>query len=229
MTFNVFQKILLFSLYLTDRSTNIETMGRTSNAKQRILDSACQLIYSRSYANVGIQEICNLAEVQKGSFYHFFRSKRDLTLAMLDHFQEFSGAHMMQAFAPEIPPLDRFDRFVQLGYEEQKKLKEETGHMPGCPFSNLASELSTQDEVIRAKLDGIFRDMIAPFEQALRDAIAEGLIPESDVTTTAEGIFAYFEGIVLLAKTRNDPELLLKLGPNAVRIAYVPSEPSEKI
>ena len=173
---------------------------------------------------MGIQEICNQAGVQKGSFYHFFPSKRDLTLAVLDHFQEFSRAHMMQAFAPEIPPLERFGRFLQLCYEKQNKLKEETGPMPGCPFSNLASELSTQDEVIRTKLDGIFLDMLKPFEQALTEAIAAGLIPESDVTVTAEGIFAYFEGIVLLAKTRNDPELILKLGPNAVRIAYAPSE-----
>jgi TetR/AcrR family transcriptional repressor of nem operon len=199
-------------------------MGRTSDARQRILDSACQLIYSRSYADVGIQEICKQAGVQKGSFYHFFPSKRDLTLAVLDHFHEFSREHMLEAFAPEIPPLERFDRFVQLGYEEQKQLKEETGHMPGCPFSNLSSELSTQDEVIRAKLDGIFQDMIAPIEQALTDAISAGDIPETDVTATAEGIFAYLEGILLLAKTRNDPELILKLGANAVRIAYVPSE-----
>ena len=175
---------------------------------------------------MGIQEICNRAGVQKGSFYHFFPSKRDLTLAVLDHFHEYSKAHMLEAFAPEIPPLERFGRYVQTGYESQKKLKEETGCMPGCPFSNLASELSTQDEVIRAKLDGIFRDMIAPIEQALTEAISSGDIPETDVTATAEGIFAYLEGVVLLAKTRNDPELILKLGQNVVRIAFAQSENS---
>ncbi|UCD12029.1 MAG: helix-turn-helix transcriptional regulator [Nitrospinaceae bacterium] len=43
-----------------------------SDAKQRILDSARGLIYSRSYAGVGVQEICKHAGVKKGSFYHFF-------------------------------------------------------------------------------------------------------------------------------------------------------------
>ncbi len=173
---------------------------------------------------MGIQEICKQAGVQKGSFYHFFPSKRDLTLAVLDHFHEFSRAHMLEAFAPEIPPLERFGRHMQMAYEGQKKFKEDTGCMPGCPFSNLASELSTQDEVIRTKLDGIFRDMIKPVEQALTEAISAGDIPATDVTATAEGMFAYLEGIVLLAKTRNDPELILKLGQNAVRIAYAQSE-----
>jgi len=187
-------------------------MGRDSNAKERILESAQSLIYARSYSNVGIQEICNDAKVKKGSFYHFFPSKRDLTLAVLERVRQEFLQHAEIFFAKEIPPLERFDRLIQFDYESQKQLKETTGHMPGCPLANLASELSTQDEVIRKRVDEIFKELMIPFETALEDAVRLGDIPEVNITASAEAIFAYLEGLFLLAKTRNDPELILKLG-----------------
>ena len=59
-------------------------MPQVSHAKEKLLDSALDLMYARSYRDVGVQEICEHAGVKKGSFYHFFPSKRDLTLAALD-------------------------------------------------------------------------------------------------------------------------------------------------
>ena len=35
------------------------------DTRQRLIDSARQLIYSRSYADVGVQAICEHAEVKK--------------------------------------------------------------------------------------------------------------------------------------------------------------------
>jgi len=191
-------------------------MGRVSDARERILESARGLIYSRSYAGVGVQEICDRAKVKKGSFYHFFPSKRDLTLAVLDECRAFSLELIARAFAPGVPPLRRLERYVELSFETQARLKKETGHMPGCPFSNLACELSTQDEVIRMRLDAIFRDLAAPIEKALRDAVADGALPKIAIRASAEAVLAYWEGVVLLAKTRNDPRLILKLGKNTV-------------
>ena len=88
-------------------------MGRDSDAKERILESARGLIYARSYADVGVQEICNQAKVKKGSFYHFFPSKRDLTLAVLERVRQEFLQHAEIFFAKEIPPLQRFDRLIQ--------------------------------------------------------------------------------------------------------------------
>ena len=61
-------------------------MGRTSNARERLIESASELWHSRSYADVGVNEICEHAGVRKGSFYHFFASKQDLALAVIDSF-----------------------------------------------------------------------------------------------------------------------------------------------
>ena len=61
-------------------------MAPSNDTKQRILASARELIYSRSYSDVGVAAICTHAGVKKGSFYHFFASKQELTLEALDTF-----------------------------------------------------------------------------------------------------------------------------------------------
>ncbi len=53
-------------------------MGRTSDARERIIQSSIELIHYLSYSSVGVNELCEHAGVKKGSFYHYFPSKSDL-------------------------------------------------------------------------------------------------------------------------------------------------------
>jgi TetR/AcrR family transcriptional repressor of nem operon len=198
---------------------------QSSDTRQRVLDAARQLIYARSYADVGVAEICEHAGVQKGSFYHFFPSKRDLTLAVLDaHYAGFKEHLFERAFAPDLPPLARVARFCQLYYEFQKQLMDETGHVLGCPVGNLANELASHDDVIRSKIDGIFRKIQVLLHGVLKEAHQAGELAGIDLNATAQAMFAYFEGVVMLAKTQNDPEVLRGLLPAMAQIR-IPSLP----
>jgi TetR/AcrR family transcriptional repressor of nem operon len=47
-------------------------MHPDADTRTRILATAREMFHGRSFADVGIQEICEGAKVQKGSFYHFF-------------------------------------------------------------------------------------------------------------------------------------------------------------
>ncbi len=42
-------------------------------------------------------------------------------------------------------------------------------------------------------------------------------IPNQDVETAAESLLAYMEGVLLLAKTQNDPEVIRRLRPGVTR------------
>ena len=195
-------------------------MITATDTRQRIIDSARELIYARSYSDVGVQQICDHAAVKKGSFYHFFPSKRDLTLAVLDQLQVFFRDTILnRSFAADIPPLQRIDRFFNSIYEFQKQTRAASGHVLGCPFGNLGCEMSTQDEALRNKIAAIFRASERPFEQALQEAVAAGDLPTIDTGATARAIFAYVEGIMMYAKARNDPELIRDLGQRALQLA----------
>ena len=59
-------------------------MGRTSDARERLVAAALELFSERAYSSVGVAEISARAGVQKGSFYYFFPSKEALALAVTD-------------------------------------------------------------------------------------------------------------------------------------------------
>ena len=190
------------------------------DTQQRILDSARELIFSRSYADVGVAAICDHAGVKKGSFYHFYPSKQALTLAVIDaQFVEIKENLVDQAFAEDLPPLARLVRFSELAYQFQKRVNTDTGHVLGCLFGNLSTELSTQDEAIRERIQRAFAKLQKAICSVLEAAQQQGELPKSiDLTATAQAMLAYFEGVLLLAKNQNDPELIRLLLPTMAQI-----------
>ena len=198
-------------------------MNPAVDTQQRILDSARELIHSRSYADVGVAAICRHAAVKKGSFYHFFPSKRVLTLAVLDSYYLQMKRNLLDvAFSPGLPPLQRLQRFAQLLYELQKSNVASTGYLFGCPFGNLAVELSTQDEPIRLKVAEIFSRLRTDFRCILDEAVKTGDLEGIDTEATAAAMLAYFEGVMMMAKTQNDPEVLQQLLPGLATIRIYP-------
>ena len=198
-------------------------MTATVDTYDRILNAAQELIHARSYADVGVAAICEQAQVKKGSFYHFFPSKQELTLAVLDsYFVQMKEQILDQAFRSELPPMARLQRLGELVHAFQLQSKELTGHVLGCPFGNLASEMATQDEAIRQKIDSIFTKLQKAFHHTLQEAIDTGAIPPLDISATAQAMFAYFEGVMLLAKTHNDPDILRLLLPAMLQIRIHP-------
>ena len=194
-------------------------MNAPIDTRQRLLNSARDLLHSRSYGHVGVKEICDMAGVQKGSFYHFFPSKQELTLAVLDEFYLImKEAVFAQAFRPELSPMQRLAVLMENMYAMQKTIKEQSGKILGCPYGNIASELSTQDEPIRQRLANLFQQMAAALQATLDEAVSKGEIAPCNTAATATAMFSYMEGLMLLAKTRNDPEVIRELGSAMLNI-----------
>ncbi len=188
-------------------------MGRPSDARQRLIAAANKVIYAHSYEGVTVDELCVAAGVTKSSFYHFFASKQELVLVALEsQWQRFEETLLLPAFSDHLPPQERMVRFFDLMLEKQQAQKQTSGHMYGCPIGNLTLELSTQDELIRTRVEQFFREWLSYFERMLREAKEQGIVPASlDTAVTAQALLAYFEGVILLAKGRNDPALIASL------------------
>jgi len=109
----------------------------TSEARQRILETADRLFYQEGIRAVGIDRIIAEAEVAKMSLYKYFPSKDDLILAVLKHREEATQEFFrsaMERHGEKKNPLRAF--FAAL-----KDFFESPGFR-GCPFQNAAVELA---------------------------------------------------------------------------------------
>ncbi|MFK7839508.1 MAG: TetR/AcrR family transcriptional regulator [Bdellovibrionales bacterium] len=179
--------------------------GASKNTKERLINTAMDLIWKSSYGAVSVDDICKAAKVNKGSFYHYFPSKIDLaTAAMQEAYNQFRPI-LDQIFSPSIPPIERFEKYAEMGYEHQKEIADQHGMVCGCPFVTLASEMAPQDETIRSKTEEIIAIHQKYYETTLRDMVAAGLLSsDTDVSTKASKIYTFVMGQLMLARIQNN-------------------------
>jgi TetR/AcrR family transcriptional regulator, transcriptional repressor for nem operon len=187
-------------------------MGRTSDAKERLMTAALALMWEESYGAVTIDTICTRADVKKGSFYYFFSSKADLAVAALEKLWNEEWKPMMDArFSPSVEPLMRLQGYLEAAYANQCACKKKTGKVLGCPVFSVGSEISTQEVDVGAKVREIVSRKRRYVESAIRDAVADGSIEPCDPVQKALALACLVEGTVGQARIMNDPELLKNL------------------
>jgi TetR/AcrR family transcriptional repressor of nem operon len=197
-------------------------MGRTSDADQRLMDAALDLVWEGSYGSVTIDDICQRAKVKKGSFYYFFKSKSELAVAALERLWAEQWKPTLDAsFSPSIDPLVRLTTHLCSIYAWHLGIKTRHGKVLGCPVCSVGSEVST----LEAGVCGVVRDMMSRkrryYESAIRDAVAQGVIEPCDPAEAALALFGLIEGLVGQARIMNDPEILRGLPAMALGLLRV--------
>jgi TetR/AcrR family transcriptional regulator, transcriptional repressor for nem operon len=184
-------------------------MPRVSDMKQRLTEAAMDLMWQNSYSAASVDAICERAGAKKGSFYYFFKSKSELAAAALEADWNKKSAEMDRIFSPTVPPLERLDRYFDFVYQNISKVRERCGGaILGCPYVSVGGEVSTQDEIVRKKIDEIMDRKLNYFASAVRDAAAEGVIETSNPEAKARALFSSYQGTVAQARIQNDIELL---------------------
>jgi AcrR family transcriptional regulator len=62
---------------------------RSEETRAKIMEAAIKLFSLRGYNKASVDDICEEAGISKGAFYHHFKSKQTLFLALLDGWLEF--------------------------------------------------------------------------------------------------------------------------------------------
>jgi len=196
-------------------------MGRTSDAKERLINAVTELIWHGSYGRTTIDQICEKADVKKGSFYYFFTSKCDLAAEALEVGWAERKPMMDALFSPTVPPLERLRRFCEAEYQEQKAMKEKCGCVLGCPLFTLGAEVCNQEHRLHTKIKEVLEQIQTYLESAIRDAHGMGLIDAPDAAAKARMLFAYSEGLLTQARILNDVEVLREMAAGMLGILGV--------
>ena len=195
-------------------------MGRTSDAKEKLMEAAWELIWAGSYGTTSVDHICERADVRKGSFYHFFESKAELAIAGLESAWQKHLAELDHIFSPQHPPLERLRKLCEYLVTDQRECAAKHGRVLGCPVHSLGAEVSTWEVDLEAKIKEAIAKHQRYFESALRDAIHDGLVPaQPDAAMRARILSAYVEGVLLQARLLNDINVLDAMADSVLMIA----------
>ena len=185
---------------LDDKQTGLYSSAMTRNretseARQRILETADRLFYQDGVRAVGIDRIIAEADVAKMSLYKHFPSKDDLILAVLKYREEsvleFFRSAMQRHSKKAKNPLRAF--FAAL-----KDFFESPG-LRGCPFQNAAVELADPNHAGTEFVRGHKQR----FSQFLRGLVEE--IVGKAAAKVAPAVSILVEGAIMTAVIQGDP------------------------
>jgi TetR/AcrR family transcriptional repressor of nem operon len=173
-------------------------MGKGST-RDLMLDVGRELFLERGYNHAGIESILHAAGVPKGSFYHYFSSKEDFGLEVLNRFAAGIDAEL-ERFLDDasLAPLERMRQF---GEAVCRRLESRQGRC-GCLVGNLSQEMADQSEAFRTRLETIFQGWVERFANCFLEAQATGALPgDVDAKELAEFWISGWQGALLRGKT----------------------------
>ncbi len=168
--------------------------------KEKILKVAYKIIYENGYNKTSVDEIISKAKISKSNFYYYFKSKESLAIAVLDlrieqYVNEIINETLMNN---KLTPLKRLESF----YNKVVKFHEKNECKYGCPFGNLANELSGKNHKFRKKLAAFFEQWREKIELCLKDGIENKEFSDKfNPKLFSEIILAHLEGAILISKT----------------------------
>ncbi len=138
-----------------------------NETRARLLRTAFQLFHEQGFHATGVATILREADVNPGSMYHFFASKDELLLGVLEFALEYLGPAVMEP--AEARTQDPIGRVTEL-LEQYREGMESAGCRMGCPMGNLALEVSDGNAQARALIHRNFENWAARVEGWLNTA-----------------------------------------------------------
>src|SRR5882757_2580213 len=183
-------------------------MGRTSDAREKLLSVAFDLIHENSYGTVGVEQICRRAKVNKGTFYYFFKTKTDLVVAAYEEHWRLKEPDYERIFSLENPPLKRLGLWCDYIRTVQKQRHKKYEQVCGCPYTSVGGELATQDKKVRLKTKDLIDRHVKYLACAIADAQKTGVAAAGDAEIKAQLVHSFVVGLLLRAKIYNDLKIL---------------------
>jgi TetR/AcrR family transcriptional repressor of nem operon len=164
----------------------------SGTTKERILEAAEELMLTKSFHSVGLNEILSAVKVPKGSFYHYFNSKEQFGVELISHYVTEHTTRLRKFFATkDSTALQKFVDYwgYSIGLMTQGDCQQ------CCLVAKLGLEVANFSEPMRAVLAAGLKNWRRIYEQALRDGQADGSIrKELDPAEAAAAIQDTWQG-----------------------------------
>ncbi|WP_073162322.1 TetR/AcrR family transcriptional regulator [Pseudomonas asturiensis] len=170
---------------------------QSSEIRQHILDVARQLMTHKGYTSVGLAEVVAAAQVPKGSFYYYFKSKEAFGQALLErYFSEYLSTvdGLLSGPAPAAERL--LDYF---GYWAHTQCSDSP--MDKCLVVKLGAEVCDLSEPMRRVLDRGTQAIHSKLERCIEQGRVDGSITTPLASSMlAQALYQLWLGASLMMK-----------------------------
>ncbi|UVM36332.1 TetR/AcrR family transcriptional regulator [Pseudomonas sp. B21-017] len=170
---------------------------RHSETRQHILDIARTLMTHKGYTGVGLAEVVATAQVPKGSFYHYFKSKDEFGQALLEQYFADYLAVVDSLLAGATPAADRLLGYFHYWAQTQ------CSDLPTdkCLVVKLGAEVCDLSEGMRLVLDKGTQAVHVRLERCIAQGHADGSITSAIPNSTlAQSLYQIWLGASLMMK-----------------------------
>ncbi|GIU19151.1 TetR/AcrR family transcriptional regulator [Shewanella sp. MBTL60-007] len=173
--------------------------------RQHIIDSGYSLIASKGFSNVGLAQILKFADVPKGSFYHYFKSKEQFGEEIItDYFKNY--LHSIDTLFA-VNNGSGLERLMSYWLRWQQTQSDACVDQK-CLVVKLSAEVADLSESMRLALDKGSSAVIARLADCIESGIEDGSIPSLNAAHTAEALYQMWLGASLRNKLSRDPNVI---------------------
>jgi len=163
------------------------------DTRDLLLDSAFKEFYKSGFQGSNISSILNEVGINKGSMYHFFKSKKELGLSVI---QERIKTKIVYKYTQIL----NFDMLFNTLIDAPNTL------IYGCPLNKMSQEMIYIDEDFKKALSLVYKEFENYIKNILTTAMQNKEIPLCDKTSTAQLIIATYEGALMIYHLNQDKE-----------------------
>ncbi len=169
-----------------------------SQVREKLIEATFEEVFTSGYSAASLANILNRAEVKKGAMYHYFPSKKQMVLAMIEEKHLLRIEEKWKLLINESK--DVISVLVSILHDTKSwDLKN------GCAFGNLLQESFEDDEEFASLLMSILDNWKNLFINALQKAKEKNQINKNtDTKQCSTFIIATLEGAILLSKKSED-------------------------
>jgi len=165
------------------------SVNKQENTKKKILDSAFDVFVKNGYKDTTMSHIVRESGLSKGAIYHYYKSKKDLFISLIDHWEIFSFPDFYSKSNKDESAQETLMRFADTVYEVFCKR----------PHVFLAEiefwALANKDKEINDRSKVLYDKILKLFELVLNKGIRNKEFKKIDTKTISVELLSVFQGI----------------------------------
>lgn len=171
--------------------------------RNEVLNQAMEVFWRTGYTATSVTDLVNATQLNPGSLYGAFNSKRGLFLEVIDNYANNSLTRVNECMKSDssIESINHF--FLRLCQDMQC---DKMGK--GCLMVNTMLELAAEDDGIRIKITEYFSQIEHCFYISLENSRLKGEIKaDTDCDSLAKMLMTAIWGLRVMSTTRPDPQI----------------------